>query len=98
MTPRDCCSAFFEVQKHETPYTSGDLFIMFDVPFDNSIQYSRELKEALFGQYEASRQDLKEEGIEPDWQAYPEQLRIPLTATSKVSVPSAPRITNRSAI
>jgi len=65
---------FFEVQKHETPYTSGDLFIIFDVAFDNSIQYSRELKEALIGQYEASRQDLKEEGIEPDWQANPEQF------------------------
>jgi tetratricopeptide (TPR) repeat protein len=65
---------FFEVQKHETPYTSGDLFIVFDVAFDNSIQYSRELKEALFGQYEASRQDLKEEGIEPDWRANPEQF------------------------
>jgi tetratricopeptide (TPR) repeat protein len=60
---------FFEVQKHETPYTSGDLFIIFDAAFDNSIQYSRELKEALVGQYEASRQDLKEEGIAPDWQA-----------------------------
>ena len=65
---------FFEVQKHDTPYTSGDLFIVFDVAFDNSIQYSRELKGALFGQYEASRQDLKEEGIEPDWRANPEQF------------------------
>ena len=45
------------------------MFIVFDVAFDNSIQYSRELKEALVGQYAASRQDLKEEGIEPDWQA-----------------------------
>lgn len=65
---------FFEVQKHETPYTSGDLFIVFDVAFDNSIQYSRQLKEALLGQYEASRQDLKGEGIEPDWRADPAQF------------------------
>jgi len=60
---------FFEVQKHETPYTSGDLFMVFDVAFDNSIQYSRELKEALVGQYEASREDLEKEGIAPDWLA-----------------------------
>ena len=65
---------FFEVQKHDTPYTSGDLFIVFDVAFDNSIQYSRELKTALFGQYEASRQGLAEEGIAPDWRVSPEQF------------------------
>lgn len=65
---------FFEVQKHDTPYTSGDLFIVFDVAFDNSIQYSRELKAALFGQYEASRQGLAEEGIAPDWRVSPEQF------------------------
>jgi tetratricopeptide (TPR) repeat protein len=65
---------FFEVQKHDTPYTSGDLFLVFDVAFDNSIQYSRELKEALFGQYEASRQDLEKEGIESDWRASSEQF------------------------
>jgi tetratricopeptide (TPR) repeat protein len=65
---------FFEVQKYDTPYTSGDLFINLDAAFDNSIQYSRELKEALFGQYEASRQDLMEEGIEPAWRANPEQF------------------------
>ena len=65
---------FFEVQKHETPFTSSDLFIVFDVAFDNSIQYSRELKGALLGQYEASRQGLEEEGIEPDWRVSPGQF------------------------
>ena len=58
---------FFEVQKHETDYTTGDLFIVFDTPFENSIQYSRALKEALAGQYDASRDDLQKEGIAPDW-------------------------------
>jgi hypothetical protein len=65
---------FFQVQKHETPYTSGDLFIVFDLAFDNSIQYSRELKEALVGQYEASRQDLETEGVAPEWQCTPTQF------------------------
>lgn len=65
---------FFEVQKHDTPYTSGDLFIVFDVDFDNSIQYSRELKGALLGQYEASHPDLEAEGIEPDWRVSPDQF------------------------
>lgn len=58
---------FFEVQKHQTEYTTGDLFIVFDAPFLNSVQYSRALKEALAGQYEASREELKQEGIAPDW-------------------------------
>ena len=65
---------FFEVQKHETDYTVGDLFIVFDVPFENTIQYSRELKKALAGQYEASREDLVQQGITPDWQFKPEEL------------------------
>jgi len=59
---------FFETQQHELPYASGDLFIVFDTAFENSIQYSRELKETLAGRYEASRDDLRKEGIEPDWQ------------------------------
>ena len=65
---------FFEVQKHETDYTVGDLFIVFDVPFENAIQYSRELKKALAGQYDASREDLIQQGITPDWQFQPEEL------------------------
>ncbi len=59
---------FFEVQKHETEYTVGDLFIVFDTPFQNAIQYSRGLKENLWGQYDASREDLTQQGITPDWQ------------------------------
>jgi hypothetical protein len=58
---------FFEVQKHETEYSTRDLFIVFDAPFENSIQYSRALKEALAGQYDASREDLRQQGIAPDW-------------------------------
>jgi tetratricopeptide (TPR) repeat protein len=58
---------FFEAQKYETPYTAGDLFVVFNSPFENSIQYSRALKEELVGQYEASKEDLKQQGIAPDW-------------------------------
>ena len=65
---------FFEVQKHPTDYTVGDLFIVFDTPFQNTIQYSRELKESLAGQYEASRDDLIQQGIRPDWQFQPEAI------------------------
>jgi len=67
----DC---FFEVQKHETEYTTRDLFVVFDAPFENSVQYSRALKEALAGQYEASREDLEKEGIAADWSFTAEQL------------------------
>ncbi|MDY0041230.1 MAG: hypothetical protein RBS57_13040 [Desulforhabdus sp.] len=58
---------FFETQKYETDYSTNDLFIVFDAPFVHSIQYSRELKEALVGQYEASREQLREEAIASDW-------------------------------
>lgn len=65
---------FFEVQKHETEYSTGDLFIAFDAPFENSIQYSRALKEALAGQYDASREDLQKQGITPDWRFTPQDF------------------------
>jgi len=64
---------FFEIQKYETEYTVGDLFIVFDTPFQNAIQYSRVLKETLSGQYLASREDLKQQGISPDWKFNPEE-------------------------
>ena len=64
---------FFEVQKYETEYTVGSLFIVLDTPFLNAIQYSRELKESLAGQYQASLEDLKQQGISPDWQFNPEE-------------------------
>lgn len=66
--------AFLESQKHETAYSSGDLFIVFDAPFANSIQYSRELKRALAGQYEASRDDLRARGEAADWAFDPDAL------------------------
>ena len=65
---------FFEVQKHETAYTVGDLFVVFEVPFVNSIQYSRELKNSLVGQYAASRNDLVQQGISPDWEFSPREI------------------------
>ena len=65
---------FFEVQKHETSYTTGDLFIVFDTAFENSIQYSRALKVALAGQYDASETELKQQGISPDWKFNPDEL------------------------
>lgn len=68
---------FFETQKHETDFTTGDLFIVFDVPFIHSIQYSRDLKEALAGQYEASREELEQQGVTPDWDFAPDCCRTP---------------------
>jgi hypothetical protein len=58
---------FLEVQKHEGEYVSGDLFIVFDTPFENSIQYSRALKDLLAGQHAASADDLEREGLDPSW-------------------------------
>lgn len=70
---------FFEVQKQDTELATGDLFIVFDAGFENSMQYSRDLKLALAGQYEASRDDLKQQGITPDWNYAP--AGYPDTAT-----------------
>ena len=58
---------FLEVQKHEGEYVTGDLFIVFDTPFENSIQYSRALKELLAGQHAASADDLGRQGLDPSW-------------------------------
>ncbi|SDW62854.1 hypothetical protein [Nitrosomonas communis] len=65
---------FFELQKHESQYSTNDLFIVFNAGFENSIQYSRALKEELAGQYEASKEDLKQQGIAADWEFKPEVL------------------------
>jgi tetratricopeptide (TPR) repeat protein len=73
---------FFEVQKYATDYTVGSLFIVFDTPFQNVIQYSRALKESLAGQYEASLEDLKQQGISPDWHFNQEE--VPHSATGFV--------------
>ena len=63
---------FCEMQKYETEYSSKDLFIVFDAPFEHSIQYSRALKESLAGQYAASHDDLKRQGLTPGWRLDPD--------------------------
>ncbi|WKB54823.1 hypothetical protein [Eleftheria terrae] len=73
---------FCEVQRHASPYTSGDTFIVFDAAFEQSVGYARALKEALAGQYAASHEDLQREGLQPDWRFEPEGL--PETAAAFV--------------
>jgi hypothetical protein len=64
---------FFEVQKHDLEYASRDLFVVFDGQFERSRQYSRDLKQALRGQYDASRDDLHAQGLPADWTFEPGQ-------------------------
>jgi len=66
---------FFEAQKQESEYQTGDLFIVFDTPFEQSIQYSRDLKITLAGQYDASRDALTQQGITPDWEFDPQNFQ-----------------------
>lgn len=66
---------FFEAQKHETEYSAGGLFIVFDAPFENSIQYSRELKATLAGRYDASREILSRQGVAPNWPYDPKHVQ-----------------------
>lgn len=70
---------FFEAQKHDLVYATGDQFIVFETAFEHSFQYSRALKESLRGQYAASRADLEQQGLEADWDLDPTAL--PDTAT-----------------
>jgi len=66
---------YVEAQKHDHPdYTSGDLFMLFKTPFVHGLRYARELKEALRGQYEASLDALKEQGLPTDWSFQPEAV------------------------
>ncbi|AKJ29570.1 hypothetical protein [Caldimonas brevitalea] len=64
---------FCEVQRHASPYASGDTFIVFDAAFEQSIGYSRALKQALAGHYAASHEDLEREGLKADWRFEPEE-------------------------
>jgi tetratricopeptide (TPR) repeat protein len=70
--------AFFEAQQHDgvqdKPYGCAETFVVFDTPFDNSVSYSRALKQALAGQYDASQEALAEVGREADWQFQAESL------------------------
>jgi hypothetical protein len=58
---------FLEAQKHALEYSSGDVFVTLQTPFEHSTQYSRELKAGLRGQYDASREQLVEQKLESDW-------------------------------
>ena len=67
--------AWIEAQKYEHPdYTTGDLLLLFKTPFVHGLRYARELKEALRGQYDASLEDLKEQGLTTDWPFQPETV------------------------
>ena len=65
---------FFEAQRHDAPaapYICSDTFIVFDAPFENTMQYSRALKEALAGHYGASHESFAQQGLIPDWSFHP---------------------------
>lgn len=58
---------FVEMQKHQTELTTGDTFVLSKAAYQHGLQYSRELKEGLVGQYEATREDLPKQGLPADW-------------------------------
>jgi tetratricopeptide (TPR) repeat protein len=62
---------FFETQKLDLPYVTGDLFILVEPPFENSIQYARDVKTSLAGQYAASRDNFAQQGISTTWHGDP---------------------------
>lgn len=58
---------FVEAQKLELPYATGDLFLLFKQPFVHGLQYSRAVKQALRGMYEASADALATQQVAADW-------------------------------
>lgn len=60
-------AAFFESQKYSSELSTTDLFIVFEVPFQHSIQYSRDVKAALAAQYAASLDTWQRQGERVDW-------------------------------
>lgn len=60
-------ACFTEVQKLDLPYASGDLFIVFKVPYSHGLQFARGLKVALRGQFDASLDELRSQGLDTDW-------------------------------
>lgn len=65
---------FVQAQKHDLPYSSRDLFIAFDAPFEHSLQYACALKEQLQGEVQASRAELAARGVDPNWSFDPAAL------------------------
>ena len=60
-------ACFAEVQKLDLPYASGDLFITFKVAYNHGLQFARDLKVALRGQFDASADELRAQGLDADW-------------------------------
>ncbi|MES2717008.1 MAG: hypothetical protein V4795_14660 [Pseudomonadota bacterium] len=58
---------FVEVQKLDLPYASGDVFLLFKLPYEHGLQFARGLKDSLRGQFNASQADLQRQGLAADW-------------------------------
>jgi hypothetical protein len=58
---------FVETQKLDVEYASGDVFLLLKAPYAHGLQYARDLKAALAGQFEASVDDLRRQGLPTDW-------------------------------
>jgi tetratricopeptide (TPR) repeat protein len=59
--------AFFEIQQHPGDWTTADLFLRFDAPFDTGFGYSRALRQSLVESYIDSKDSLREQGVSTDW-------------------------------
>ncbi|WP_211463045.1 hypothetical protein [Collimonas silvisoli] len=59
--------AFFEMQQHPGDWTTPDLFLRFDAPFDTGFGYSRTLRQSLVESYIDSKDSLREQGVAADW-------------------------------
>jgi hypothetical protein len=59
--------AFYEAQRHDGDWQTGDLFIKFDAPFETGFTYSRMLCDALIESYVASDDSFKQQGVAMNW-------------------------------
>ena len=63
---RQMIDVFLEVE-NEAEGTVPDLFLIFEMPFENNEQYSNVLIESLDEQYQASKEELVKDGIDSGW-------------------------------
>jgi tetratricopeptide (TPR) repeat protein len=59
--------AFYEAQRLDGDWQTGDLFIKFDAPFETGFSYSRMLCDTLIESYVASDDSFKQQGIAMNW-------------------------------
>lgn len=60
--------AFFTLQMVDSDYSTPDLFLRIDTPFETGFRYSRELRQQLIDTYRHNRPQLVKQGVAGAWE------------------------------